>query len=334
MNAAQQMKVAQQLKGAPHLEGGADQEFLESAPCALCGASSFRVIRKAEYPKDLDLNALLKVYCSSSDHKLMDQLVECNQCKLVYLAPRVKKEIALRSYSDAIDPTFVQQNHFRINTFKRALRKFCNTVNIVPKPSLRVLDVGCAGGAFVKAASDAGFTAIGVEPSKWMVEHGKKEYGLDLRAGLLEDQGFEPESFDIVTLWDVVEHLYNPTEVLNECKKVLKPGGYLIVNYPDYGSLARRTLGWKWPFFLSVHLFYFTPRTIRMLIEKLGFSVVKISPFFQTLELAYVCKRAAPYIPPAGWAGSLLKAVGLGKVPFTYNVGQTMVIAKKDERKK
>jgi 2-polyprenyl-3-methyl-5-hydroxy-6-metoxy-1,4-benzoquinol methylase len=308
-----------------------ESQFLETGTCPICGTREYSVIREAAYPQNLSHEALLKIYCSSSDHSLMDQLVCCKGCQLVYLNPRVKKEIALASYSSAIDPTFVKQNQFRIRTFSRTLSQFLKTHNIHPSKDKRVLDVGCAGGAFVKAAQDAGFTAMGIEPSSWMCEFGKKEYGLDLRAGILEDYKLPSESFDIITLWDVLEHVYTPIEVLSDCQRLLKPGGYLIINYPDYGSTARRLLGWKWPFFLSVHLFYFTPTTITKLLEKCGLAVVKIKPFWQTLELGYTLDRAAPYFGVCRLLSKVVKALGLGSVPLTYNMGQSMVISRREE---
>lgn len=313
-------------------QGETSQNFIENASCPICDSSSYTVIRPARYPTNLTQELLHSMYHSSGDHELMDQLVSCSGCGLVYLNPRVSQHIALSSYTNAVDPRFVEQNDGRIRTFARTFTKLAKKYSIRPSKETRVLDVGCAGGAFVKAAQDFGTSAIGVEPSAWMCQYGREKYGLDLRQGILQDFKLEAESFDVITLWDVLEHVYSPVEVLRECQRLLKPGGLLIVNYPDYNSLARRVLGWKWPFFLSVHVFYFTPKTIQALLAKCHLTTLAVKPFFQTLELGYVIQRATPYFPFFKYIGRLVEALGIKALPCTYNMGQSMVVARKDER--
>lgn len=303
--------------------------FTEKTVCPLCGYETYSVLRDAEYPEGVSTDELLKTYSSSSDHVLMDQLVKCQRCSLAYLNPRVRSEIILKSYSEAVDPTFVQQNQFRISTFRRSLEEICRRHAVTPSVDLRVLDIGCASGAFLKAAKDLGFSTVGVEPSRWMCEFGRREYDLDLRPGTLEEHRFQDREFDIVTLWDVIEHLVDPKKILRESLRTLKPDGLLVINYPDYGSLASRLLGWKWPFLLSVHLTYFTRTTIRRLLQECGFEVLEIRPYWQTLELGYVMQRAAPYFGFFRWIEKVVRAMGLGKFPFTYQVGQSMVVARR-----
>jgi 2-polyprenyl-3-methyl-5-hydroxy-6-metoxy-1,4-benzoquinol methylase len=304
-------------------------ELTEKASCPICGSDEYEVIQPAQYPTDLSRTELLKVYQSSSDTTLMDQLVSCKGCTLKYLNPRVRSDLILESYSNAVDPTFIKQNPQRIATFKRAFGKVLKRLQITPSRETRVLDVGCAGGAFPKAADDLGFSVVGVEPSAWMCEFGKKEYGLDLRPGIIQDQKFDDKTFDIVTLWDVIEHIVDPVDALQHIRRVLKDSGYLVVNYPDYDSIACKMMGKRWPFFLSVHLYYFTPQTVRQILEKAGFEVIDLWPFFQTLQLGYVSKRASHYVPGTGWVESALKALKADQIPFTYNLGQSLVIARK-----
>lgn len=236
----------------------------------------------------------------------------------------------LEGYSSAVDPTFVAQDGQRLKTFRRALDHLIARHPL--KPGSSVLDVGCAGGAFPKAASDAGFDVVGVEPSRWLAEQGQERYGIDIRPGTLAEQDFGNRRFDLVTLWDVIEHLTDPDEVLADIRALLAPGGLLVVNYPDYGALVARLMGRRWPFLLSVHLLYFTRRTIRAFLEKRGFEVLEIRPFFQTLELGYVLERGEPYAPPfVKPLRHLVRAARLGRVPFTYNLAQSFLVARKPE---
>ena len=304
--------------------------LVEAVPCAVCGADDAEVLREARYPAELTQDWLLQVYSSSSDRTLFDQLVRCRRCALVYLSPRVREDIIARSYAEAVDPTFIEQDPDRIRTFRRSLKGLARRHGLwATRTSTRVLDVGCAGGAFVKAATDLGFEPVGVEPSAWLAEQARSRYGIDVRAGTLGDQRFAPGSFELVTLWDVIEHLTRPSEVLEQVKAVLGPRGLLVVNYPDYGSLARQALGERWPFFLSVHLLYFTRQTLSRFLQERGFEVLETRPYFQTLSLGYVLKRASAYFEAIKLAQQAAGATGLGKLPFTYNMGQSLLVARK-----
>ncbi len=306
-------------------------DLLEYASCPICDGDQYEVKYPSSYPTHLSKEELLQVYRSSSDHQLMDALVKCKNCSLVYLNPRVRSEIALESYSSAEDPTFISQNEFRIRTFQRSWKKVMQLTR-TSVPQGKILDIGCAGGAFLKAARDLGFEGIGVEPNRWLCEQGKKAYDLDLRSGTLTNHSFEPESFQFVTLWDVLEHLYDPLEILRQSARLLSKEGFLVVNYPDYQSLARRMLGRRWPFFLSVHLFYFTSDTVTRLLNRAGFEVVSLSPHWQTLETAYVLKRASAYFSILGTFEKMARDIGIGQFPLTYQMGQTLVVAKKRGR--
>jgi len=306
----------------------AESNLFEKIPCALCGGQDFKVLKPSAYPKELDRQHLLSLYKSSSEAKLLDQLVKCEHCQMVQISPRVHQEIILSSYSGAIDPKFIEQDTWRIKTFSRSLKKICKTLNISPSKNIKVLDIGCAGGAFPKEASDAGFSVIGVEPSRWLCVEGKKRYHLDLRPGILEEQEFEPLSFDIITLWDVIEHLTDPEKTMAKIKTLLKPNGALVVNYPDYGSWQAKIFGKRWPFLLSVHLYYFTPQTISNFFKKCSFEIIETRPHRQSLGLGYVLERASGYFSIFKLFYKISKILKIENLPFVYNIGQTQVIAR------
>jgi 2-polyprenyl-3-methyl-5-hydroxy-6-metoxy-1,4-benzoquinol methylase len=304
-------------------------QFTEATRCPLCNNPTFKVIYPSRYPQQITREELLQLYSSSSDHKLMDQMVECSRCSFLYLNPRIREDIILASYSNAVDPVFMQQNPMRVATFKRSLNQVLRRYHITPDKSKWVLDIGCAGGAFPKAASDAGFSVIGIEPSTWLCEAGKKAYGLDLRPGIFEKDQFPDKHFTMITLWDVLEHLTDPSGMLKAIRPILKDDGYLIVNLPDSESVMARLLGSNWPFLLSVHLSYFTPKTLEKILNQCGFRMLGVSPHFQTLELGYAVKRAAAYFKPLILVEKLLQWLGLSRLPLLYNMGQMRVVAQK-----
>ena len=302
---------------------------LEKLDCPLCRSGNFAVLQPAQYPEDVSRESLRAIFSASSDHVLIDQLVQCRDCSLVYLNPRIPQDIIIDGYKDAVDPTFIEQNSQRIKTFTRSLRHLLSRYDIKADKSTHVLDIGCAGGAFPKAASDLDLSVLGVEPSAWLAEQARTLYGLDIRAGELDEQDFPEASFELITLWDVIEHLADPDAVVADIHRLLKNDGLLVVNFPDYASCMRRILGMKWPFFLSVHLLYFTPDTLRQFLEARGFTVEEIRPFWQTLKLGYILERAAAYFGPFGLLAKLIRLVRLHNLPFRYNMGQSFLVARK-----
>lgn len=306
----------------------ADRLF-EAIDCPLCGSDQSAVVRASSYPDSVTADDIRGLYSASSAHGLMDRVVRCKSCSLVYVNPRPASDLTISSYADAVDPVFVAQNKHRIVTFRRSFSNILRKLGEGDGNGKRLLDIGCAGGAFPVAARDLGFTAIGVEPSRWLADYARSTYGLDVRDGILKPGMFEPESFDVVTLWDVIEHVPQPNEVLTLARELLKPGGLLLVNYPDFGSNAARLLGWSWPFWLSVHLFYYTRTTMARQLTTSGFSVLWQQPCWQALPLGYVLKRAAPYCSPAGWFIPVFEALRLDSVPLTYNMGQTLAVSRK-----
>lgn len=300
----------------------------ENIPCNVCRSSNLDVLRRAETLPS-DTQKVLEIYRSSSDNKLLDQLVKCRDCGLVFVSPRLDSKLILQGYAEAEDPLFASQNAERIFTFEKQMRRLQKDIDL-PKDA-KILDIGCAGGAFLSACRNLGFThAQGIEPSQWMVAYCQKQ-GLNVQAGILQEGTFPPRMFDVVCLWDVLEHVADPVATLKVVASILKPGGHLVVNFPDYGSLVRKLMGYKWPFFLSVHLYYFTKKDIGALFQQVGLSVEKTSMFWQTLKLGYVSQRAAAIFPFLSVFTKTINALGLGNFPLTYYLGQSYVLGKRRE---
>lgn len=301
----------------------------ETVACPLCASRSFTVLRPGSFPEHLSEEFLSTIYRSSSDAVLFEQVVQCRICEVVYLNPRLNPALIVDSYAEGEDRSFIAQDPMRMRTFEKALKRLSQRHNLSLSTETSVLDIGCAGGAFLLATENMGMRAVGIEPNRWMCEYARSEHQLDARSGVLADHSFEDDSFDLITLWDVIEHVPDPNAELQKIFRILKPGGVLVVNYPDYRSLPARLLGWKWPFWLSVHLTYYTPNTIDKHLTEIGFQVQSIRPHWQTLELGYILHRMTPYFAPARWIKRLVEGLGLSRLPLTYWMGQTQVVARK-----
>jgi len=302
------------------------QSLLESVPCNLCGADEYSIIYPARY-EEARPDELMETFRSSGDEILVDQLVSCSNCGLQYLTPRLRSDLILSGYSEGSDEAFVSQNTARERTFGKSL----SLIERLRPMKGRLLDIGTGGGAFLGVAYRNGWEVAGCEPNRWLAEWGSGHYGIDIQAGTIFDMDLPDDEFDVITLWDVLEHTPNPRNVLDECKRVLKPGGLMIINYPDIESLVARLMGRRWVFLLSVHLYYFTPDTIEKMLIEVGFKVTRSKMHWQSLELGYILFRMKPYI---SWLSSLgtkiVERLGIGNLQIPYWMGQVLVFSENE----
>lgn len=306
---------------------GRYKKLLEQVKCNLCGQDDYEIIYTPNYELSKP-DEIIKTFRSSGDEMLLDQLVQCKHCDLQYLNPRLRSEIVIQGYSEGSDEMFVSQAAGRERTFAKSLKL---VEREIPKVG-RILDVGTAGGSFLLAAKKRGWEVAGCEPNQWLAKWGKDNYGIDIFAGTIFDMKLDDSSFDVVTLWDVLEHTPDPKTVLLECQRVLKPGGLLVVNYPDIQSLVARLMGRRWVFLLSIHLYYFTVETLRSMLSIAGFKMIKRRRHWQSLELGYILFRMEAYLSGlAKLGGKLVTAFRLEHLQIPYWMGQVLVLAEKEK---
>lgn len=303
--------------------------LFETIACPLCGETAFDIVKASKYSSTLSVDDLRKAYSASSSHQLLDQVVSCRSCSLHYVNPRPQSDLIIESYSAAEDPAFVAQNKGRIRSFEKVLRKVLALEGRRDGEGQRFLDIGCAGGASLVAAKACGFDPVGVEPSRWMADFGRRTYGVDIHDGILQPGMFPEQSFDFITLWDVLEHIPEPKALLELICRLLRPKGTFVVSYPDFRSVMGRILGDRWPFWLSVHLLYYDRTTIARQLTACGFRIERYLPYFPSLELGYIVERASPYVQALKPLRGIVSALGLNHVPLVYNIGQTIVITRK-----
>lgn len=307
------------------MSSSGDAAQLEHVACFLCGADDYDVVYEAQYDREKDVD-LVQKFRASGDELLIDQLVRCRRCGFQYVNPRLRGDLILDSYTQGDDPAYVSQLEARERTFDASLDEIERALG----GRGRLLDIGTAAGAFVAAAARRGWDAEGCEPNRWLAEWGASHYGLRIRQGSVFDQPYEPGSFDVVTLWDVIEHTVDPRQMLDRCRSLLRPGGVLVVNYPDIGSWIARVMGRRWLFLTSVHLYYFDRGTVRRMLSATGFDVVRVRPHVQRLELDYILFRGSLLSRTLSATGRrVVRALGLSRAQVPYWLGQTFVLAKR-----
>lgn len=159
----------------------------------------------------------------------------------------------------------------RLKTISRLLGK--------DPADIRLVDIGCSRGQFVDFAAQAGFAAEGVEPAP-DIAAAARAAGLNVHTGLLEEQRYPDAAFDAASLFEVVEHLREPLPLLQECRRILKPGGVLIISTGNAASWTVGAMGARWDYFHiekdGGHISFFNPQSITTLATVCGFNVERI----------------------------------------------------------
>jgi SAM-dependent methyltransferase len=149
----------------------------------------------------------------------------------------------------------------------------------------RLLDIGCSSGLFLDEGRSAGFEVRGAELSADTAAFARSHFGLEVHHGDWREAGFVDGSFDVITLFDVIEHLPDPLGELGAIRRLLKPGGLLLQSTPNIDglfprlsyALAKRLDYWPHPE-PPHHLYQFSDHTLAELTERAGYEVVRFAP--------------------------------------------------------
>jgi 2-polyprenyl-3-methyl-5-hydroxy-6-metoxy-1,4-benzoquinol methylase len=255
--------------------------------------------------------------CTSLGHGHHAPIWACRRCGLLFQWPMPSSDALLTAYQDVVDPLYVTERDNRYLTFRRVARA------LGPAHGRRLLDVGAYCGYFVDVAREAGFRAEGAELSLWAVEEARR-LGVTMHNQTVSERAASGDRYDVVTMWDVVEHLGDPRAELRAACRLLEPGGQLHLATIDAGSRAARILGRRWPWLMDMHLYYFDRATIAELLTQAGFHVERVSTYTHVVSAGYLMQKAGAAVAPARQvAGVLRRALPKGwRVPV--NLGDNI----------
>jgi SAM-dependent methyltransferase len=147
---------------------------------------------------------------------------------------------------------------------------------------IRLLEVGCATGEFIKTCRQRfGWEVAGIEPNRRLSDALNRE-GYPVVPFMLEDAEIPAEQYDVVSLFNVLEHLWDCVYSLKRINRLLKPGGLAVVEIPDFDSPSRRRFGKYWFLYhLPRHLSHFTKNSLTSLMNECGFEKVDILKQFR-----------------------------------------------------
>jgi SAM-dependent methyltransferase len=225
----------------------------ERSDCALCGGGLRPLFDKDGYP-----------------------ICRCRSCSLVQVGAVLSREELEQIYgeeyfSSEVFHDYVAEREVRVEAGRAAVGTLSRLV-----PDGRLLDVGCAAGFFLEAAS-ARYDVTGVELSPFASSYARETLGLRVFTGDVTEGMVDGEQFDVVTVWNTIEHMADPLAAIEAIARAMRPGALLVLSTGDVaGPLARSDLR-NWNLMAPpYHLFFFSPKTIDLLLARAGFELRRL----------------------------------------------------------
>lgn len=221
-------------------------------------------------------------------------IVVCTKCGHGFTPLDIPPHMIVEWYgNEEPDQTFLANEEARRTTAKRVLAKIAS----LGKKKGQLLDVGSGPGIFVSQATQQGWEATGLEPSGWAVQHGRESYGVHMLHNTFEHlQSLPVHSFDVVTLFDVIEHVPDPVGLLQAIVRVLHPDGMLIITTPRFDSLLARLMGKRWYCIFPAHVHYFTQSSLELALQAAGFRLTAQRTHTRYLGARYLWQRLKTFL--------------------------------------
>ena len=286
--------------------------------CPVCSSKRLRErFEVAHYENDL-----LYAWAQNVDYARAP-IVECGECGFAFKGTQPTEEFLRRHYAQTSAEYQTRQAEddaaYRTD-YERARRLLTQRF---PQGG-RILDVGCGRGFFLQSLGKE-WERHGVEPSQSAADYAARENGIPVHAGSLFSVKLPDAFFDVVTLFDVMEHLAEPAKIVAEVRRVLKPGGSLLIGTGNCGSLAARLAGAQWVYLaIPDHVSFFSEASLRRVLAAAGFKEI----LFHSLHHGQMSLAAA-----SGWLRAVVRhrtisllGSGITRLPiFRHKAGQLPV---------
>jgi len=211
-------------------------------------------------------------------------IIKCEYCGLIFtnipIDVAVQNDFLSQIYSDkyfkgnisteGTDKSGYEKNYFedkRYEVVVNARSRLKKIEQLKPQKG-RILDIGCAAGFFLNEAKLRGWQPFGIELSNLAADFARNQLNLNVITGIFESVKLPENYYDVITAWDVIEHVFNPLRFIEKAYKILKPDGILVIGTPNIGSLAHKIRKARWKILAPPeHIFYFNPTTLKLLLK-------------------------------------------------------------------
>jgi SAM-dependent methyltransferase len=297
-------------------------EFIPRA-CPLCGGDDFQIRAEAT----IDEGRLTdSAFASRKLPEYMhSRMVECNLCGMLYANPVLRPETLADAYKEASFDSGAE-SRLAATTYRALLDP-----HLTALPARRsALDIGAGDGAFVEELLGLGFEdVIGVEPSIAPIEAANPAIRGYLKCGIFAAEQFAAESLDLITCFQVIEHVWDPVKIAKDALELLKPGGLFIIVAHDRRALSARIMGTKSPIFDIEHLQLFDKPTGTALLRNAGFDSVKVRSIRNKYPVDYWIKLLPLPIALKSALRGMAKTSGIGNLLLSVPAGNLAVVGRK-----
>lgn len=296
--------------------------------CALCGADDARLLyRPAHAP---------------------GPVVVCRRCGLAYVNPRDDSRALIfagplstgfpadaltSSDLDKVRGTWewpiLEQKRAELPALRMNAAAALGHLERYRQPPGRLLDYGCGGGFFLATARERGWESYGIEPLAGHAIHARSHSGAAVTTDTLRPDSYSAEFFDVVTAFQVFEHLPEPSAALHTLSGMLKAGGILLIEVPNFDTPAMRVLGARHRHYVQDHLYFFSERTLRALVRKYGLEPLEVYWPARAMTLRHLFGFWGKSVLGSRGGGALDKVAthpALAERIVTFGVGDVVAI--------
>ncbi len=224
--------------------------------CPICGST--------------DYTTYLKASCPRTGDKKQTTLVKCHSCSMIFNSPMISQEQIIAAYHPDYEQDWGKYRSLKQKAEFILAKRLPRTIS----PG-SLLDIGCGTGAYLAAMEKNNWDVVGVDP--WAKDYQGRQLHPKVSFRTLKEADFDDESFDVVTMWWVIEHLPDPLSELREVRRIIKPGGTFAISTSNIESLEARLFGKYWHHLVqSDHCCHFTPAVLSNCLRLAGFETVII----------------------------------------------------------
>jgi SAM-dependent methyltransferase len=291
--------------------------------CPLCGGEDARVLVEATLD---EAKLTASAFASRKLPEYMhSRMVECKLCGMLYANPVLRQEALAEAYKEASFDSGAE-SRLAAETYRALLAPH---LDVLPNRE-SALDIGAGDGAFVEKLLALGFKdVVGIEPSEAPIEAAKPAIRGYLKCGIFVAEQFAPESFDLITCFQVIEHVWDPVKIARDACALLKPGGLFVIVAHDRRAFSARVMGTKSPIFDIEHLQLFDGPTGSALLRNAGFDSVTARSVRNRYPINYWIKLF-PFPKPAKAAVRwIAQTSGAGKLLLSLPAGNLVIVGRK-----
>jgi SAM-dependent methyltransferase len=297
---------------------------LHSTHCAICGEG---IASKEVYQANLDPSSFTAEVFSARrlPDRLHYRMVQCVNCGLVRSDPVLSPEALADLYRDSTFD-YADELDGLLITYGAALDRAASYLD----RREGLVDIGCGSGFVLEVAKDRGWTDLhGVEPSGDAIAKAAPGIAPLIVQDMMRTGLFEEESLSAVTLFQVLDHMPDPADLLGDCLRILRPGGVILAFNHNVRAWSARLLGERSPIVDVEHTFLYSPQTMHRLFTKAGFDVISVGPVRNTYSISYLTHLLP--LPTSLKHAVLprLRRTGLGNRRLTVPLGNLCLIARR-----